>query len=1345
MTSGINRVRHRSGSDTDRSVNPVVGVVLLIGIVLIGSALLFVTGSTVLDSVESEADREQVQFCIDETDHRLGTVASTGHGQAMDFDESDCQPQLADSGTVLVTWYDDGEQPTWDASSSDTAETTLGALEFNVDGQTIAHQGGGVWDLSDSSVSIEKPPAIGFETDADDGQLNLDFMQFETAMESGSTAMAERNSTTAMNLHDELSYVTKNQAGDNFALRMESKYADGWERHFKDEAENVDSWSVDIDRGDEYVDVLIEGMDATSVDEHIVIEENNGLNEPNGDLIDQNLLEENQNFHINATLENVGREAGDAETTVTIWDDDGTEIVTQSPTAELDADESIALHEQNDWENNNNENQFNPTQIGLSPGTAYEYNIETPNDTLTENETFYYLSDEPTYTIDTVWSDSSGDETEINADVRNIGTTDGNEETIELEITRAGGSDSITVDGEIELGATESGIVTWTIDESDWPNGTYDGTVTTDDDAEDVTKLFEVTDGGTFEIEDDRGIPDTLQVNGTDGQVITDEDPVTIGANITNTYDSTQTQNVTLDVLDGDGNTIDEDETTLELEANETAQFELNSEQSLPAGEIYEYNVSTEDDHLDDHGSFLVAEEPSEFTIENVELSDEPLVPNDSVTVTADIENQDTTDEQFVWLEGFDDSIVATNETELSPGERTNVELEWGSVDVPDTGDPTMTVGTETDNETIAPDVEPRLEIDDVAATDSVHQGGTVGIDVDLETIGGTPDQEVVLEGFDGEQVSSAQWSEGPGTAEFEYSVPHDAITDRVTVKTDDDDTEGVVVVERWGPDCGHVSQSERDDDGYLLIEDADQLQCIDNAGPHDDHHSQYDSLTDNYRLANDIDAHGTEYWNGGAGFEPIGEQENGGLEFGGDFDGDGHIIEGLHIDRSNEDFVGLFAANSNFHNAGEVGEGSRIHNLRLEDVSVHGQQVTGGLIGAAGGVIEDVRVSGTVEAEYQEVGGIAGSAHNADLDNRLVSEATVRGGIPADATNEVEHPWYADNLGIGGIIGSTGYNTEVSTAYSQADVEGPFGVGGIVGWTSDYASTNKQMYWAEGDITVTASQDEIDDHLEAMRRSSHDDDTGGAIFGRGDDNGDEFDDSVYYNEQNHSHAFGEHVIGDEIHVNERTTDEMQGLDVTDAGNLDHLDYEEEGGPWVALPDDYPRFAWELAAEGQFDVAIDDVADVTAGEAAPVNVTVTSRYQERSDADYTPNETQTISLTDPDGQTVDTQSVTLDSTLEEDETTEEVLVWQTDGDDNGSAEITVRSEDATESAPIDIEPAEHGPGSSDGPGLGPTPSFGDVGDKDDIDLEPGGVGGSSDGPPTPDTDIDVEVDVIDIG
>ena len=133
--------------------------------------------------------------------------------------------------------------------------------------------------------------------------------------------------------------------------------------------------------------------------------------------------------------------------------------------------------------------------------------------------------------------------------------------------------------------------------------------------------------------------------------------------------------------------------------------------------------------------------------------------------------------------------------------------------------------------------------------------------------------------------------------------------------------------------------------------------------------------LNGSYYLANDIDASATRNWNwnGSAyeGFEPIGNATgypgsgDWNNAFNGTFDGRGHKITGLHINRPSIECVGLFGAAS--------GNGFVI-NISLGNVNISGKGYVGGLIGHSDILIEMSCTTGSVYGTDLYVGGLAGA-----------------------------------------------------------------------------------------------------------------------------------------------------------------------------------------------------------------------------------------------------------------------------------------------------------------------------------------------------------------------------------
>ena len=100
--------------------------------------------------------------------------------------------------------------------------------------------------------------------------------------------------------------------------------------------------------------------------------------------------------------------------------------------------------------------------------------------------------------------------------------------------------------------------------------------------------------------------------------------------------------------------------------------------------------------------------------------------------------------------------------------------------------------------------------------------------------------------------------------------------------------------------------------------------------------------------LLNDLDEETGDYAgladetaNSGLGWEPIGTSDN---KFTGGFDGQGYEIADLVINRTTEDYVGLF---------GCVGDGGTVGSLGVADCDVAGDDDVGPLVGSNRGTID--------------------------------------------------------------------------------------------------------------------------------------------------------------------------------------------------------------------------------------------------------------------------------------------------------------------------------------------------------------------------------------------------------
>lgn len=196
----------------------------------------------------------------------------------------------------------------------------------------------------------------------------------------------------------------------------------------------------------------------------------------------------------------------------------------------------------------------------------------------------------------------------------------------------------------------------------------------------------------------------------------------------------------------------------------------------------------------------------------------------------------------------------------------------------------------------------------------------------------------------------------------------------------------------------------------YKVIHNIDELQAIGR---------NHLTLADNYVLGNDIDASATAGWNEGKGFLPIGgnRPHNGSISrfFSGQFNGLGHSVKQLTINRGSSDYIGLFGAAQN----------ASISHVRLNDVSIVGDNYVGALVGYYQGTsgarrIQGNQVSGTVSGisnNQFKTGGIGGLIGYTDITSDMSSEVNLL--INHNSSNARVSGY----LYVGGLLGSSSSN----------------------------------------------------------------------------------------------------------------------------------------------------------------------------------------------------------------------------------------------------------------------------------------------------------------------------------
>ncbi|MCH7328107.1 YDG domain-containing protein [Acinetobacter modestus] len=241
----------------------------------------------------------------------------------------------------------------------------------------------------------------------------------------------------------------------------------------------------------------------------------------------------------------------------------------------------------------------------------------------------------------------------------------------------------------------------------------------------------------------------------------------------------------------------------------------------------------------------------------------------------------------------------------------------------------------------------------------------------------------------------------------------------------------------------------------FKVVTDLQALQNINSA------------LAGNYVLGTDIDATVTKDWGVGAekGFNPLGNEFE---YFTGRFDGLGHTVSHLTINRPYSYDVGLF---------GHI-DGAVVHNVGLVGGSVIGDSFVGGLVGQSThqSLVENVFNTGSVQG-YGTVGGLVGG----NFDGSTIKNAYATGNVTGAQNSTyigglvggndgavIENVYASGNVNgtdiVGGLVGDNNHGGTINNAYATGTVTGEQNVGGLVG-NNSYDAEVKNAY-ATGAVT---------------------------------------------------------------------------------------------------------------------------------------------------------------------------------------------------------------------------------------------------------------------------------------
>jgi len=217
--------------------------------------------------------------------------------------------------------------------------------------------------------------------------------------------------------------------------------------------------------------------------------------------------------------------------------------------------------------------------------------------------------------------------------------------------------------------------------------------------------------------------------------------------------------------------------------------------------------------------------------------------------------------------------------------------------------------------------------------------------------------------------------------------------------------------------------------DPYQVSTKADLKYLSENSGESSKHFIQTADIT----FTDDDFLSGGDFYNGGGGFIPIGTYYR--TMFTGSYDGNGHKISNLLINPIRDN--GAIYNNNAFF--GFTGSASEIKNLRIENFSISGGRIIGGLVGRNYGTINNCYSTGSGAMGTDDVGGLVGY-NSGTISNCGGTAVYVQGSIQD----------------VGGLVGVNG--GPIDSSFWNIDLAGTTGIGGgtITGGTGKITTEMK-------------------------------------------------------------------------------------------------------------------------------------------------------------------------------------------------------------------------------------------------------------------------------------------------
>jgi len=230
----------------ERGISEILGTVLLISMVLLGSATVIIFGASAISDATQRTTTEAATDYLETVDSRLATLAASSDDPEVAFDPQDAAAKdysVERDGYLNVTINDDND------CSFEQDFSTITYEDSN--GNTVGYEAGGVWRAGINGSTSVTPPDVALS----DGMLSIHLINVTGNFDQARTTIAQ-NATATRNSTDVASTALLSdgcQRPDNVTLEVKSQFYEGWANYLESDTGK----SVSVDRGAETVSLTL--------------------------------------------------------------------------------------------------------------------------------------------------------------------------------------------------------------------------------------------------------------------------------------------------------------------------------------------------------------------------------------------------------------------------------------------------------------------------------------------------------------------------------------------------------------------------------------------------------------------------------------------------------------------------------------------------------------------------------------------------------------------------------------------------------------------------------------------------------------------------------------------------------------------------------------------------------------------------------------------------------------------------------------------------------------------------------------------------------------------------------